>query len=1509
VHDLPKRNAKYSEKSNESGKVDEADTIQEIAGAKTAAFGLAIDSIGRANPTHMLPLHVRQTLARWWSNTPGNGVNGAASGAGTLHDILLNPEHIDGDGKYQNLQYSWYEPSIDGSVGPMETTVAAQLAVTVGEAEQLVNGTPDGGNSFLEYCDVPMNQQTLDRLSYWAYDQSAIEFDPNYQFEAQMVGVDAFSQLFVECMDFHFHFLAVLDQEYHRLRSAGPLGVMDDSRHTSAWYSQYHFWRDEIEAAYLETGAVELPTGLRGANWTIADVLTEILRMMVGADGSLLPDIKLSLKGLVKAKSGSSLGIYTDPSMLDADGNVRFYQPAWRTESIAARGKGNTPNVVGGDRSVSYPYITVGQDDLANDVQVTFAAPYEGESAEVVGQSASTVYWDNQIQSFAPTLEVLASQGRLPRWARADALDPESGLDAAVEASSTYWTTAHSRPQMYFCDLPKADGVLTGRDGQGDVAYWRGDQLNLVDMIAVARRLGRVLEPEVCNGFLPAMGMVTGMDQLLSQPMSLNARMYDDLINLYTSSFMYNENPVRTYTAAHLGPIDRGVSSGELNVGDHQLHTEETAEDGTTTTLTVREKYWTPPTIQGADAKAETLAFFVPNGVMESDLIGDIPLTSANVFLDHIDPVLFGRLFGDTNSMLTKVERPVVMPAGIAEPESTYASGVGLGAVQMLVELQASVFGGEPYVGLGHNGFVDWQVDRSAPSDHPHRHFPFNRAAMTQGTYQGYTLYQGPTSEDGNMETEGLYNYTAAEAIASRTLAFVGLDPLGISLAADFLLDDVHDVGEAKSMSLWPVGCDAFNSDSIAGMTTRISSETASVAQFNILRNSIPSDLQWGMFGAGSGVIPVGPNHVDLNGNPAWLQFDPAYLSTFASVVGSVLDQGVTNAYMARVPQSITYTKGGTSHTVNLGYTAADLMGTVNSKLFGPGNLFSKTLANGLKVWEGTDTTLPFATDDGAGTAVVENIIMRDFDANTQLPSTDSKKHTSLLQLNLTPHDLALSHFQDIPYDVQSALLSGTNEMTITFEIELMALGISTYNGDPEAPAFTGTGFEPLLNDEYTFIHECGIEDAVNIFGANVANGTLPNYRRDFKLTWDDRERNVADLGIEISFDRDQIASETVRRHATLRSVSRSVLTPLQNNSLLYQEMANGGLVGLVPLGLSTDTELTAAGNWVSMIDTIHAVAYNPRESPGGAWGNMNIDIDSKRSIVNDSPVGAFPIGPMLLGTASLNNAATASKVSFQQAMAAKYDTCATWRTFFDAHYGFDHDNILYNYLYFGVNREANFWSEWGDVGFDSYHGSSTVWHYYPDTWGQAESIAWWQNNGISDRGISTLPTSSVTLCAGNPSSVSYVIPDDPDHRMIYRPYRTLVDAAVAKELKQLLVPTHERYDGVGGPLGLPFYGTTTPFRFSQLAFDAGLPDQFLLEPAASKARMINSANRGMLTFGKLALLDTDTQRHVISPILREMNNAVYLRGQVHAGGVTGTPIYTRDLIRDIQYGRQLQNL
>ena len=301
---------KSETKYENTGKVDEADVTQEVAGAKSTVFGIAIDSEGRSNPTHMIPYHVRQTLARWWSG-----------------------------------EIPWYDPSYDPESETNVDTVASLLAVTVGEAEDMVNGTIEHDNSFLNYTDVPLCQASNDRLAFWAYNQDAIEFDPSTQFEAQIEAVDAMSQLFIESMDFHFHFLMTLDAEYHRQRATGPLGVMDDeSNSETPWHTMYHWWRGEVERAYLDSGLVSLPTGLRNSNWTIADVMAEVVRMMVDSNGNLLTDIVVTEKGLAKAKTGISLGIYADPGMTDNDGNPRFYQPCWRSGYVDVGVEISSPN-------------------------------------------------------------------------------------------------------------------------------------------------------------------------------------------------------------------------------------------------------------------------------------------------------------------------------------------------------------------------------------------------------------------------------------------------------------------------------------------------------------------------------------------------------------------------------------------------------------------------------------------------------------------------------------------------------------------------------------------------------------------------------------------------------------------------------------------------------------------------------------------------------------------------------------------------------------------------------------------------------------------------------------------------------------------------------------------------------------------------------------------------------------------------------------------------------------
>jgi len=156
--------------------------------------------------------------------------------------------------------------------------------------------------------------------------------------------------------------------------------------------------------------------------------------------------------------------------------------------------------------------------------------------------------------------------------------------------------------------------------------------------------------------------------------------------------------------------------------------------------------------------------------------------------------------------------------------------------------------------------------------------------------------------------------------------------------------------------------------------------------------------------------------------------------------------------------------------------------------------------------------------------------------------------------------------------------------------------------------------------------------------------------------------------------------------------------------------------------------------------------------------------------------------------------------------------------------------------------------------------------------------------------------------------SLTYMIPDDPVTRMIYRPYRRLVDAALSRELRQLFMPTHEQTAVQGGPLGLPVYGTPVNFRLAQLVYDAQLPDQYILEKASTKTRLFDPSNRGMLTFSRIPLLDENTQRHLLTEVVADINDMNYTRGVNHTSGV-GAPVFVSDVIRDIQLGRQYQRM
>jgi hypothetical protein len=151
-------------------------------------------------------------------------------------------------------------------------------------------------------------------------------------------------------------------------------------------------------------------------------------------------------------------------------------------------------------------------------------------------------------------------------------------------------------------------------------------------------------------------------------------------------------------------------------------------------------------------------------------------------------------------------------------------------------------------------------------------------------------------------------------------------------------------------------------------------------------------------------------------------------------------------------------------------------------------------------------------------------------------------------------------------------------------------------------------------------------------------------------------------------------------------------------------------------------------------------------------------------------------------------------------------------------------------------------------------------------------------------------------------AQASFMYPDDPAHKMLYRPWREYVDAAVAKELRYTFPNRGDASNARFGELGIELIGTRKEFRFDELV-RAGMEDTFLLEKASSKTRMINKDNRGILVFTKNTLLDPDSLRHMIPDATRALNAMIEL-DMSHKATIGGTPVLTRDFIRNVQMGK-----
>jgi hypothetical protein len=1367
---------------------------------------------------------------------------------------------------------------------------------------------------FAGYMDVPMNPLTLARLNFWALDPDAAELDPTIQIESQMVAIDAFSQLFAESCAFHFGFLVDLDNEYHRLRPAGVVGVLNDTAEHTPWYNLYHYWRNVVQEQYLDTGLVQLPAGAIASNWRITDVLNEIIRLMAPDGSNLLPDIKLSTKGVLKGQLAGGFGLLSEDTYLDADGNSRFYVP-WMSGAIPGSEVIEDPlsvNVMGD--TVDYTVVT--SEPTSKDNNRTAAIPQRmtSEYNDVTATlGTSSIRQDNYFISGTDSLmehlssaaneyrSVFTTGDSLVYGATLGSTTPHAHISAHLDGSGDK-TRGVDNPWNSLVDietinrLPSASfvggrdyGLLYAADGTRYV-NWTGHSLNLVDLIAMARRMGRALESEVAEAVLPVYGQVMSLDGLMSRGTGMSAKFVPKLYNLYASSFSFNENPIRTFTAAHLGPSDLQLPAG--NPGDEGVLSIEgnvlsTVLDGQT--VTARERYWTPPAVSGAQAATTMAALFAGSehtfglaGVHRFDTLGQ---------WDGLNTGLVARALGTNNSMLQKVEKPVILPAGVADPDAVYASGVGRGTLELVNEIVFGSTGAVPRFGLGMSGFSDI-VAETAIND-------AGRLIVTPQSRLSATTTSGLTAVAG-------VEHLAVDDQLSRQIALLNTGWDGTSVEAvaatqggniiDADVSPYIDIALAPSLEFSPT---SDNGAPIIGATVSptmmVSDETAPLLQTATFQASIGNQIdQWGYLGMRRDKLQSFVS-ASLNADYGWAPDE---------AIGILC-----------VPESLTVG----AHTVQFEFDNQPLADTAGHSSVSMMMTSSDSEVSGHPVTVGVN----------------KDMTTLNYHWLTASPPTGAtnkeRSHVYTYYPSMSPYDLvttALKHLAQeraegntmvaLPAwdDVDSGSGATGLNVELVMRTILAAPGSNYLNTGVD---HTDPAEDCLQLTRYThnFHLEKGLKDGWIAYNAH-GDG-----RDSFSETDDLIPYSIdARATIDPSIGGDVAYTPEVRRVSgiTMRFIGTDVAPHASNspsmatyetwwnthapNSSGFTTAAAGGFAGqhlteTTPLGYTYFCNADA-------VDTRECAVFHPAFVAGGVHTYAETALFAAPERLKNTP------GTTAL---SMDTYVHWDQFAVEPLAASVWDDGRTKPL-----YGSPTTSIseVWNAQDDTPRGGHDVVGSKGPGTFTAAHGLSTpITGSYQDTQDYGSGVlSHGFPSSVSSRTATPLRVQGLTIGA-TPMTVaglahpalsidwaqaSFMYPDDPAHKMLYRPWREYVDAAVAKELRYTFPNRGDASNARFGELGIELIGTRKEFRFDELV-RAGMEDTFLLEKASSKTRMINKDNRGILVFTKNTLLDPDSLRHMIPDATRALNAMIEL-DMSHKATIGGTPVLTRDFIRNVQMGK-----
>lgn len=1396
--------------SGSIGVSDDASTTDVRSGSSALIHGVVVDGLRRSAPT---------SLSSYWTR-----------------DALM---------RYANGDIAWYDPtSTDSSTAGTADTVANRLSVSVNDANAWKYGTSSDmeGSRFRRYADVPLNSDYLARLNFWAQVPDAAELDPSFQLEPQQFAIDEFSKMFSESCVFHFGFLMDLDHEYHRLRNGGPVGIFNLSNQHSPWYNAYHYYRDLIEATYLNgTHKVTLPEGAQNGNWRIVDVLHEIMRLMAPDGSNLLPDIRLSTKGVLNGQKGVALGLQSGEGYLDADGNSRFYFPwidAAEFRNTDNFSKANTPYITQdvklGDDDISQRALTIdrGTGNTSSDEILNTPTPVSETAFSAATPSFVTDAVDN---AYALGVNALASVQNVPSpfleegYAGHTPSNTDWASSASVVEMARLWTATDLSDELaldtdlsVIRNLPTTGNGVVGR-------YWTGHNLNLVQLIGVARRIGRALEPEVSELILPSFGAVTNVSDLMGRGTGPSVRQFNDLYNLYSGKFSFNENPSRTYSAAHLGPSSRKIAlDEEFTLEGITLHTEKGGK-----LLSARQKYWTPSTLAPGSQELTSIFGSLLAGTRfeiglfdEMDMANDFPQVST------LDLDLVSRLLGTNSSMYTKVEKPVLLPAGKAAAEAVYASGQGIGTLQLLSELVLSVVGGVPKFGLGHSGFSDLYADSVGLA----------ARADAAGHSEAVVLQGGVYASDVINALDEATPYSFASTLKSSP------DKVAIS----------KDLG--SSNAVW--------TNSALGPSTTVMKGSPLTGEF------LPRVV---VAGTGTGIVQstmIQKSFLSHRDQWGYLTFNDSTYGSGGSSPSAAFNTGTGTGFMVR--------------PVVIRITGADE----------EGNSVTTTMDAKIDPYAHFFDSIPYVRGHGQtglslGVSVHGEPIMT-------MPSGDSslRVHSGTGMddggffpwiPSATPQDLiatALEYayvHEDIvlPHGLKESLSSddGTLQVEIDFDLRM-------------GSNFASTATETASGWHWDIPWEGGTNKWSNQYGAGETVGTCTNeYALHLNVKPKDAEedwhwRAIADVSTDATID------YTVGGQDDLGIVT----TDLSNAVLQYKRTSNSQL---------NLTDLYTHETGRTEFPAAHALGTN----------NVGNFIGVRPPVFEDKFISSVE-GKLM----TIPDVKTLSpgKIEFKE-LELTFDSFwfTSQRQFSEDHGPKEFGASFSDPAWYTHNKEAPNTTNVRGV----LTGNTTL----------SDNVGWMEY-GIENPNVAQVktasPVSSLANRVGSYAVISElysarssanvprsliparralqalpIYPDDPEHKMLYRPWRVIVDAAVAKELRYTFLNLGDDPDFMAGDLGISIIGNPKDFRFEELV-EAGQQNVFILEKASSKTRMVNPDHRSILTFSRVSLLDPSSLRHTIADAARIFNAQSELRGLAYASSPKGL-VYNRDLIRQVQAGRQ----